>query len=120
LSGGSEGAKETAAGALGNLALDSRGRALLVHAGGIPELLALLGPSATPGAREAAAGAVENCSFDDIICRKLVEAGAVELLVDMMHGDGDGQREAAAAALRGLCPKLDEAKVSFAVPVNYY
>ncbi|KAH8082083.1 serine/threonine kinase [Aureococcus anophagefferens] len=96
---GTDGAKEWAAGALWNLALNADNRVAIAKAGAVDPLVDLL-RTGTDGAKERAAGALWSWAGQNADNQvAIVKAGAVDPLVDLLRTGTDGAKEQAAWAL---------------------
>jgi hypothetical protein len=99
---GTDGQKEQAARALGNLAVqNAENKVAIAQAGGI-ELLVTLVERGTDGQKEQAAGALKNLATDAGSHVAIAQAGGIVPLVTLVQSGTDGQKEQGAGALWNL------------------
>jgi vacuolar protein 8 len=99
---GTEGAKEAAAGVLGNLAtVNEENRTTIAQAGAIPLLVRLL-RIGSPLVKEKAIRTLFNLTFAETIMETIARAGIIPLLVQLLTDGTDDAKEAAAAMLHHL------------------
>ena len=98
---GSEGAKEQAACALSNLALNAENKVAIVRAGALEPLVPLL-RDGSAGAKENAARALRSLSFNAENKVSIVRVGALDPLVQLLRDGSAVAKEHAAGALSNL------------------
>ncbi|KAK1319363.1 hypothetical protein QJS10_CPB04g00149 [Acorus calamus] len=98
----SERCLEPAAALVRNLSMYKYVAEIVVSAGFVARLVAVLEKGSTPGARSAAAGAIYEAAYDAKTKRGFGEAGGIRPLVRMLEAKSMEEREAAAKALACL------------------
>jgi len=93
--------KESAAGALRNLAVNDDNKIRIAEAGGIPPLVALV-RDGNAKQRESAVGALGDLAVNDDNKHRIEEAGGIPPLVALVRDGNAKQRESAAGALENL------------------
>ena len=98
---GTDGQKDTAAGALWNLSFAAGNKVAIAQAGGIAPLVTLL-QRGTDGQKESAAGALATLALHAENQVLIAQAGAIAPLVTLMQSGTDRQKWEAAIALGNL------------------